>query len=111
MKNVMKMSKVKSVTIRMGHWHLVMPLLLTLMFGLGQAASVKAENLDAVFSNFVQPNRVCLGDGSGGFACSDVSTDTNQSEDVALGLVNADSNLDAVFSNAVQPNRVCLGDG
>jgi len=35
MKNVMKMSKVKSVTIRMGHWHLFMPLLLTLMFALG----------------------------------------------------------------------------
>ena len=63
MKNAMKMSKVKSVTTRMGHWHLVMPLLLTLMFALGQTASVKAENLDAIFANFNQQNRVCLGDG------------------------------------------------
>ncbi|MEX0999590.1 MAG: IPTL-CTERM sorting domain-containing protein [Thermodesulfobacteriota bacterium] len=95
----------------MGHWHLVMPLLLILMFGLGQTATVEAQNLDAVFSNNGQINRVCLGDGAGGFSCSNVSTDTNFSQNVSLGLVNADSNLDAVFSNANQSNRVCLGDG
>ena len=36
-------------------------------------------NLDAVFGNDGQPNRVCLGDGAGGFTCSDVSSDTNDS--------------------------------
>ena len=36
-------------------------------------------------ANYNQPNRVCTGDGSGGFsACSDVSTDANRSEGVAL---------------------------
>jgi len=111
MKNVMKMSKVKSIVTRMGQRHFIMPLLLTLMFGLGQSASVKAGTLDAVFANgdFEQRNRVCLG--AGGFTCSDVSTDTNDSRGVALGLVNADSNLDAAFSNMKQRNRVCLGDG
>jgi len=110
MKNAMKMSKMKSVSIRMGHWHFVMPLLLTLMFGLGQPASVNAGTLDAVFANGGL-NRVCLGDGAGGFACSDVSTETETSKGVALGDVNNDSNLDAVFVTSVQRNRVCLGDG
>ncbi len=35
--------------------------------------------VDAVFANQNQPNRVCLGDGAGGFTCSDVSSDTNDS--------------------------------
>ena len=34
-------------------------------------------DLDVVVSNNNQNNRVCLGDGSGAFSCSDVSTDTN----------------------------------
>ncbi|MFB0536122.1 MAG: FG-GAP-like repeat-containing protein, partial [Anaerolineae bacterium] len=71
-------------------------------------------NLDAVFANAGlanQENRVCLGNGSGGFTCSDVSSDTNSSIDVALGYVNGDGNLDAVFANLGQRNRVCLGNG
>ena len=68
-------------------------------------------NLDVVFANVAQSNSVCLGDGVGGFACTDVSVDTNSSENVALGFVDGDSNLDAVFANIGQPNRVCLGDG
>jgi len=115
MKNAMKVSKVKSVTIRMGHWHLVMPLLLTLMFGLGQPASVKAEHLDAIFANSGDTNRICLGDGLGGFTCSDVSANINTSQSVAVGFVNGDSFLDAVFANGAggdgERNRVCLGDG
>ena len=66
--------------------------------------------LDAVFANAsfpAQPNRVCLGDGMGSFACSDVSADIDSSEGVALGDVNGDTFLDAVFAS--DPNQVCLG--
>ena len=55
---------------------------------------------------------MCLGNGMGGFTCSDVSTDENYTRSVALGFVDGDENLDAVFANtAAQRNRVCLGDG
>jgi putative cell wall-binding protein len=67
-------------------------------------------DLDAVFANG-QNNRVCLGNGLGGFTCSDVSTDTNASSNVAVGDVNRDGDPDAVFANGGQRNRVCLGDG
>jgi hypothetical protein len=70
-----------------------------------------ASTLDAVFANSLEPNRVCLNDGSGGFTCSDVSGDTNQSRGVALGDVDDLNGLDAVFANLDQPNRVCLNDG
>ncbi len=68
-------------------------------------------NLDVVFANVAQSNGVCLGNGAGGFSCSDVSGDTNSSENVALGFVNGDTNLDAVFANVGESNRVCLGNG
>ena len=65
-----------------------------------------------VFANYNQMNRVCESDGIGGFVCTDVSTDMNYTEGVALGLVDADPHLDAVFANGVhQRNRVCFGDG
>ena len=64
----------------------------------------------AIFANSGQPNRVCLGDGAGGFSCSDVSSDTNSTFGVALGDVDGDNALDAVFAE-FGPNRVCLGDG
>ena len=69
-------------------------------------------NLDAVFANdLFQTNRVCLGDGMGGFpSCADVSADMNASIGVALGALDDDGNLDAVFANDGE-NRVCLGDG
>ena len=87
----------------------LLPLLL--MFMLSPYASLAHATLDAIFANFDQPNRICLGDGMGGFTCSDVSADTNGSLGVALGDVNGDTFLDAVFANFDQPNRVCLGDG
>lgn len=68
-------------------------------------------HLDAVFANFGSSNRVCIGDGDGGFDCSDVSSDSNVSYAVALGFVDGDAWLDAVFGNHDQVNRVCLGDG
>ena len=76
--------------------------------------------LDAVFANdglnfgrWIDnaENRICLGDGTGSFTCSDVSVDSSRSEDVALGDVNNDTFLDAVFANRFVPNQVCLGDG
>jgi len=79
--------------------------------------------LDAVFANSglfasFNVNRVCLGDGAGGFTCSDVSTDTNDSWGAALGDVDGNGTLDAVFANTSEgvissgkENRVCLGDG
>ena len=88
---------------------------LALLVGAGLAlAGVDGDgNPDAVFANgagFIR-NRVCLGDGLGGFTCSDVSSDTNNTFDVALGTVDGDNNLDAVFANFQQRNRLCLGDG
>jgi len=61
----------------------------------------------------VKINRVCFGDGLGGFTspCSDVSADTNSSFGIALGFIDGDTDLDAVFANNNQINRVCLGDG
>ena len=45
--------------------------------------------LDAMFANDFgsagDTNRVCLGDGAGGFTCDNVSADTNASVGVALG--------------------------
>ncbi len=49
-------------------------------------------NLDAVFANFSQTNRVCLGDGAGGFTCTDVSGDTRSS--VAVGLTPLVAQID-----------------
>ena len=66
-------------------------------------------DLDAVFANSDE-NRVCVGDGTGGFTCADVSADTNSSRGVAVGDVNRDGDLDAVFANSGE-NRECLGDG
>ena len=93
----------------------LLPLLL--MFTLNPYSGVAYATLDAVFANADfppdQPNRICLGDGTGRFTCNDVSADTNSSFDVALGDVNGDTFLDAVFANGDchKPNRVCLGDG
>ena len=93
--------------------HLV-PFLWVLMLSL--YTSLAHATLDAVFANVgfptTQPNRVCLGDGTGRFTCSDLSADANASLGVALGDVNGDTSLDVVFANGDnQPNQICLGDG
>ncbi len=93
---------------------ITLPLLvvLTLSTGVARGDLDGDGNLDAVFANITQSNRVCLGNGTGGFiSCSNVSADTNNSRGVALGFVDGDATLDAVFANSGQPNRVCLGDG
>jgi hypothetical protein len=56
--------------------------------------------LDAVFANNNQSNRVCLGNGDGTFGtpgneCSDVSTDTNNSGGMALGLAPTTTTITA----------------
>ncbi|MDX2343816.1 MAG: FG-GAP-like repeat-containing protein [Acidimicrobiia bacterium] len=71
--------------------------------------------LDAVFSNDERsspaPHRLCLGDGSAGFTCSDFGTESGTTfSAVDLGDVNGDGNLDVVFSDN-QRQRVCLSDG
>ena len=61
-------------------------LLLGLLLSLVPA--VATAQLDAVFANRNQVNRVCLGDGTGSLNnCNNVSADTNDSRGVALGLV------------------------
>jgi hypothetical protein len=46
-------------------------------------------NLDAVFANTsLQRNRVCLGDGTGGFTCGNLSADTYNTLDLALGEIS-----------------------
>jgi hypothetical protein len=67
---------------------------------------------DIVIANDSSANRVCLGNGAGGFSnCTDVSNDVNKSLGVALADLDADGDLDAVFANDGQRNRVCLGNG
>lgn len=87
-------------------WNLIVVLLLA-----ASLPSVLSAQVDAVFANWGEPDRACLGDGIGGFSCSDVSSDTSQSFGIALGFIDGDSDLDAVFVNTDQQNRVCLGDG
>jgi hypothetical protein len=77
-------------------------------------------DVDAVFGNYGSAftgarNTVCLGDGTGAFACGEISTISDSSLDVQLGDINEDGDLDAVFSS--HPNNLygnstaCLGNG
>ncbi|MBI5503732.1 MAG: VCBS repeat-containing protein, partial [Deltaproteobacteria bacterium] len=73
-------------------------------------------DLDAVFANYDQASRACIGDGAGAFSCSDVGSDVFRFSDVALGDMNGDGDLDAVFANDTYAtnggvNRVCFGNG
>ncbi len=76
-------------------------------------------DLDAVLANYDAlegaRNSVCLGDGAGGFDCTDVSSTLDSTTGVALGDVDRDGDLDALFSSHPNPNHgrssVCLGDG
>jgi len=77
-------------------------------------------DVDAVFANYGSAftgarNTVCLGDGTGAFVCTDISTISDSSLDVQLGDVNDDGDVDAVFSshpnNSYAHSTVCLGDG
>jgi uncharacterized repeat protein (TIGR01451 family) len=67
--------------------------------------------VDLLFANVGGPNRVCLGDGAGGYTCANINADANDSEAVATGDFDGDGDLDAVFANSDGANRVCLGNG
>ncbi len=56
-------------------------------------------------------DRVCLNDGTGAFACGDVSDDILSSRGVAVADVDGRDGPDAIFANVRDRNRVCLNDG
>jgi len=88
------------------------PLVLAVLITQPALTYAAMPTLDIVFANEGGRNRVCLGDGVGGFSCSDVSTNTDSSWGVGLGFVDSNETIDAVFANYLnQTNRVCLGDG
>lgn len=70
---------------------------------------------DAVFANSGEPNQVCLEHGRGSFTCSDVSPDSNFTNDAAVADLNGDNYDDIVFANGEIVSgvidRVCLSDG
>lgn len=88
-----------------------------LSFGVDVGDVNSDGDLDVVFAQDavglgVTPNTVCLGDGTGGFACSDLGSRAGKSRTVALADVNLDSHLDAIVGRIFgERNLVCLGDG
>lgn len=70
------------------------------------------NQLDAVFANIYERDRVCIGDGSGGFTCSNIDSNETRTQGLTLGFVDGDPHLDAMLAKKSSgPNRVCLGDG
>ena len=73
---------------------------------------VHAANPAAGRFDHWQASRICLGDGAGGFTCSDLSAGVQRTVSVALGFVNGDQFLDAILTNQTNvPSEICLGDG
>lgn len=81
---------------------------------------------DLAFANAIlnarsTTNTVCLNDGAATFACRSVSTDTNNSRDVAAVDVDSDGDTDLLFANEDVftglgtsdrgQERLCLNDG
>ncbi|MDH3403057.1 MAG: VCBS repeat-containing protein [Acidobacteriota bacterium] len=66
---------------------------------------------DAVFADSTVnlPNRVCLGDGDGGFSCGDYGAEWI-STGIKLGHFDDDTNLDAAISS-LDGGKLCLGNG
>jgi len=74
-------------------------------------ADINDDNqLDAIFAVPGEPNRLCLGNGSGQFSCETLPG-VFWSYGVAVGYVNEDKILDIVFANDGDPNRLCFGQG
>jgi hypothetical protein len=74
--------------------------------------------LDVFFANYRTPNRMCLGDGTGGFECTDVSAPDNPSTSADVGDVNGDGHLDVLLgqhepglARETYADQICLGDG
>ncbi|NEO56316.1 MAG: hypothetical protein F6K54_26465, partial [Okeania sp. SIO3B5] len=68
-------------------------------------------DLDAVFANSDEPNRVYFNQGNCNFIDSEQSLGSNTSHEVSLGDVDGDGDLDAVFANFADDNTVYLNDG
>lgn len=72
---------------------------------------------DLVFTRFLSPlptdPKVCLGDGSGGFLCTDFGAGYTWGEptDVALADFDNDGELDAAISTRTEKGAICFGDG
>ncbi len=67
--------------------------------------------LDLVFANLSQANRYCAGDGTGDFACRDMSADQDPSAGLAIDDFNNDGDPDVIFANDGVANQICLGNG
>lgn len=68
-------------------------------------------HLDAAFAVNGGGNRICLGDSTGSFACTDLAAGSGWVRAVDSGDVNSDGHADLVFVDADGPDQVCLGDG
>ena len=75
-------------------------------------------HLDIVVANYSSSgnftNRLYINNGSGDFtgvSGTDISSDANNSNSVAVSDLNGDGHLDIVVTNAQQTNKVYLGDG
>jgi len=69
------------------------------------------QDVDLVFANSFTPDTACRGNGSGSFTCTEVSNDTDNSRDAAIGLLGGSNWPDVMFAVFNGRNRVCLGDG
>ena len=64
------------------------------------------SDLDAFVTNFDQPNKVWLNDGTGNFSDSGQSLGNWGSRGIDLGDLDGDGDLDAFVTNDDQPNKV-----
>ena len=92
-------------------------LLLTLLFLTAVPVAARADLdgdgfTDAIMVSFFQANRVCFGDGNGGFdRCDPFTSDALGTLDAAMGDLDGDGDVDVVLANWVAASRACLNDG
>ncbi len=94
-------------------WALLATLTLLALAPAAAAVDLDGDGVaDAVFVSFFEPDRVCYGDGAGGFgSCAELGRDIPGTLDVALGDMDGDRDIDAVFANLSDTSPVCLNDG
>ncbi len=76
-----------------------------------QKVVIQTPHVEAVFGNDGQTNRICVGDGAGDFACSDLSLSELSTWTAAVGPLDCGSGLDIFVANAGPANEICLNDG